>query len=148
MGEIFILLLLVCCGIVVWGYVNAKGAGKINKAVKIEESEPKRKVLLKDMSDREEVLSVNMGTKLVIGSDRKESHLIIEEDINVASKHCYLLLEDDGVYIQTIAKGCRIYINGMRVEGQEMIHPFDKVQIGNTLLQITAIQEVGSEVTD
>ncbi|MGM9988587.1 MAG: FHA domain-containing protein [Bacillaceae bacterium] len=130
-GIFFTLLLIFVFCFAVWVfYVSKKSSGKFDVQLYQKGQEHTLELFIKG----EQPIYVNIEDMVIIGCDGEECDVVIVEDIHIAPKHCYLLLEEDGLYIRPVAKGCRTYVNGIRIEQQQLLQTGDIITVGNTVI--------------
>jgi hypothetical protein len=82
-------------------------------------------------------LEFEIVDQVVLGSDPAVSHLVFENDREIASKHCRMFLEGGRLYLQDLASPQGTFLNGVELTSKQCIEEQDILKIGRTEMRIT-----------
>ncbi|MFW6171038.1 MAG: FHA domain-containing protein [Planctomycetota bacterium] len=98
----------------------------------------KLRVLKGAQAGREVVVSVS---KFLIGRG-EECHLRPRSDA-ISRRHCIILAKDGQVVVQDLGSKNGSYVNGQRVEGEQVVRAGDEFQVGPLQFEIVIEQALG-----
>lgn len=82
-------------------------------------------------------LEFEIVDQVVLGSDPAVSHLVFENDREIASKHCRMFLEGGRLYLQNLASAQGTFLNGVELTSKQCIEEQDILKMGRTEMRIT-----------
>ena len=80
-------------------------------------------------------LEIDSG--VIIGSDPRASHLVLDTDSRIAPAHCEIVFAAGRLYIRDLGTAQGTFLNGAAVTGRQVIEEQDVLRLGATELQIT-----------
>lgn len=98
----------------------------------------KLRVLKGAQAGREVAISVS---KFLIGRG-EECHLRPRSDA-ISRQHCVILVQDGQVVVRDLGSKNGSYVNGQRVEGEQVVRPGDEFQVGPLHFEIAIEQTLG-----
>ena len=82
-------------------------------------------------------LEFEIVDRVVLGSDPAASHLVFENDSDIASAHCVIYFEGGRLYLQDLASPQGTFLNGVALTSRQCIAEQDVLKIGRTEMRIT-----------
>lgn len=82
-------------------------------------------------------LEFEIVDRVVLGSDPAVSHLVFENDSDIASAHCVIYFEGGRLYLQDLASPQGTFLNGVALTSRQCIAEQDVLKIGRTEMRIT-----------
>lgn len=82
-------------------------------------------------------LEFEIVDRVVLGSDPAVSHLVFENDSDIAPAHCVIFFEGGRVYLQDLASPQGTFLNGVTLTSRQCIAEQDVLKIGRTEMRIT-----------
>lgn len=84
-----------------------------------------------------EQFDMEIADRVILGSDPRVSHLVFEQDNEIAAAHCEILFESGFLYLQDMESPGGTYLNGIAIMERQRIEEQDLLQLGRTELRIT-----------
>jgi ABC-2 type transport system ATP-binding protein len=82
-------------------------------------------------------LRVAVGGQLVVGRDPATADLVLEGDTDVSRRHAALSPAGGGVTVQDLGSTNGTFVNGQRITTAVALANGDRVQIGDTVIEVT-----------
>ena len=82
-------------------------------------------------------LEIEIVDRVVLGSDPAVSHLVFEQDREIAPAHCEIFLEEGRLYLQNLATTGDTFLNGVALTARQSLEEQDVLKIGRTEMRIT-----------
>lgn len=79
-----------------------------------------------------EVTATPTRTKLIIGRDRRQSQIPLEDDPTVSRTHAALLVDSGRVYIEDLASQWGVEINGRKIIQRTLLFHNDRIRLGDS----------------
>ena len=74
---------------------------------------------------------------MVLGSDPAVSHLVFEQDREIAPAHCEIFFEAGRLYLRNLATTGDTFLNGVALTARQSLEEQDVLKIGRTEMRIT-----------
>ena len=84
-----------------------------------------------------EPFDVEIVDRVIIGSDPRASHLVLEQDDEIAAAHCEIVFETGLLYVQDLASPGGTCLNGVVLTERQRIEEQDILQLGRTAMRIS-----------
>ena len=82
-------------------------------------------------------LEIEITDRVVLGSDPGFSHLVFENDGEIAPAHCEIEFEEGRLYLRDLASTQGTFLNGVALTARQSLEEHDVVKIGRTEMRIT-----------
>ncbi len=82
-------------------------------------------------------LEFEIVDRVVLGSDPAVSHLVFDNDSDIAPAHCVIFFEGGRLYLQDLASPQGTFLNGVTLTSRQCIVEQDVLKIGRTEMRIT-----------
>ena len=82
-------------------------------------------------------LEIEIADRVVLGSDPSVSHLVFEQDHEIAPAHCEIFFEEGRLYLQNLATDRQTFLNGVALTARQSLDEQDVLKIGRTEMRIT-----------
>ena len=82
-------------------------------------------------------LEIEIIDRVVLGSDPSVSHLVFEQDHEIAPAHCEIFFEEGHLYLQNLATDRQTFLNGVALTARQSLDEQDVLKIGRTEMRIT-----------
>ncbi|MHC1761981.1 MAG: VWA domain-containing protein [Negativicutes bacterium] len=82
-------------------------------------------------------LEFEIVDRVVLGSDPAVSHLVFDNDSDIAPAHCVIFFEGGRLYLQDLASPQGTFLNGVTLTSRQCIAEQDVLKIGRTEMRIT-----------
>ena len=80
---------------------------------------------------------IEIVDRVVLGSDPAVSHLVFENDSEIAPAHCEIFFEGGRLYLQDLASTRGTFLNGVALSVRQCVEEQDVLKIGRTEMRIT-----------
>ena len=107
------------------GVVVVPTAGVLTRLTRIHEGPPPHQ------------LEIEISDRVVLGSDPAVSHLVFEQDREIAPAHCEIFLEAGRLYLQNLATTGDTFLNDVALTARQSLEEQDVLKIGRTEMRIT-----------
>ena len=89
-----------------------------------------------DAGAQSEPFDVEIVDRVVIGSDPRVSHLVFDQDGEIAAAHCEIVFEAGLLYVSDLASPGGTYLNGVAISDRQRIDEQDILHLGRTEMRI------------
>jgi len=89
-----------------------------------------------DVGAQSEPFDVEIVDRVVIGSDPRVSHLVFDQDGEIAAAHCEIVFESGLLYVKDLASPGGTYLNGVAISDRQRIDEQDILHLGRTEMRI------------
>lgn len=79
---------------------------------------------------------IEIVDRVIIGSDPRISHLVLDEDREIAAAHCEIVFENGLLYMHDLSSRCGTYLNGIALTERQRIEENDILRIGRIEMRI------------
>ena len=107
------------------GLAAVPAAGVLTRLTRIHEGPPPNQ------------FEIEIVDRVVLGSDPASSHLVFEQDREIAPAHCEIFLEEGRLYLQNLATTGDTFLNGVALTARQSLEEQDVLKIGRTEMRIT-----------
>ena len=107
------------------GAAAVPAAGVLTRLTRIHEGPPPHQ------------LEIEIIDRVVLGSDPAVSHLVFEQDREIAPAHCEIFFEAGRLYLQNLATTGDTFLNGVALTARQSLEEQDVLKIGRTEMRIT-----------
>ena len=107
------------------GVAAVPAAGVLTRLTRIHEGPPPHQ------------LEIEIVDRVVLGSDPAVSHLVFEQDREIAPAHCEIFFEAGRLYLQNLAATGDTFLNGVALTARQSLDEQDVLKIGRTEMRIT-----------
>ena len=107
------------------GVAAVPAAGVLTRLTRIHEGPPPHQ------------FEIEIVDRVVLGSDPAASHLVFEQDREIAPAHCEIFLEEGRLYLQNLATTGDTFLNGVALTARQSLEEQDVLKIGRTEMRIT-----------
>ena len=107
------------------GAAAVPAAGVLTRLTRIHEGPPPHQ------------LEIEIIDRVVLGSDPAVSHLVFEQDREIAPAHCELFFEAGRLYLRNLATTGDTFLNGVALTARQSLEEQDVLKIGRTEMRIT-----------
>lgn len=107
------------------GVAAIPAAGVLTRLTRIHEGPPPHQ------------LEIEILDRVVLGSDPAVSHLVFEQDREIAPAHCEIFFEAGRLYLQNLATTNDTFLNGVALTARQSLEEQDVLKIGRTEMRIT-----------
>ena len=80
---------------------------------------------------------LEIDSSVIIGSDPRVSHLVLDTDSRIAPAHCEIVFEAGRLHIRDLGTEQGTFLNGVAVTDRQIVEEQDVLRLGGTELRIT-----------
>ncbi|MCR5267711.1 MAG: FHA domain-containing protein [Lachnospiraceae bacterium] len=100
-----------------------------------------RCITLEDLNDPVRFFRIPEANRIVIGADRSQSDVAIENDEDVSLRHCVISRFDERYYVRDLQSAYGTFVNGERIDGETEIHSGDVIKVGRAKLMMRVMAQ-------